>query len=220
MKCARYPLLRFLRGELNTAEAGRVATHVSGCRVCRQRVRIVVMLDEVHHLRRPRRHRIRWLAVAAALAFFLGPLTLETILFQLQAPHSGHLAVREPHPLVLLSNRSAAGSGPPRDAYQAYLRADYSGAESLLSDSADEMDLLVRGVSLYMLGRETEALEVLEQVPEDGAWSEAARWYEANALLRMGEAAAALSILSRLAVENGGHSERAARLVRRLGGAP
>ncbi len=126
------------------------------------------------------------------------------------------LAVSLPYPLVLLNNRSEVDADR-RAVYQVYLNGNYSRVELLLRGSTLEMDLLLRGVSLYMLEREEEALTVLGRVPKESVWREAARWYEANALIRLGEWKAARRLLGRLSAEAGEYSDRAALLVQRLG---
>ena len=68
-----------------------------------------------------------------------------------------------------------------------------------------------------MLEREKEALPVLRHVPQDSVWREPARWYEANALIGLGEWKAAGRLLRTLSAENGEYSDRATLLVQRLG---
>ena len=216
MNCDQVPLFRFSRGELNPASAGRMAAHVAGCNTCAQRLQVMVALQEYHRKRELRWRRSRWLLVAAALALAVATVAVEKGLLQDGPPGPSVVAVEFPYPLVLLNNRSEVDADR-RAAYQVYLNGDYSRAELLLRGSTLEMDLLLRGVSLYMLEREEEALTVLGRVPHESVWREAARWYEANALIRLGEWKAARRLLRRLSADAGEYSDRAALLVQRLG---
>ncbi len=216
MNCDQYPLFRFSRGELNAASAGRMAAHVAGCNTCAQRLQVIVALQEVHRKRKLRWPRPGWLLAAAVLALAVVTVAVEQGLLRNRPPDPSVIAVEFPYPLVLLNNRSEVDTDR-RAAYQVYQDGDYSGAELLLLGSTLEMDLLLRGVSLYMLEREKEALRVLRRVPQDSVWREPARWYEANALIRLGEWKAAGRLLRTLSAENGEYSDRATLLVQRLG---
>ena len=216
MNCDQYLLFRFSRGELNPASAGRMAAHVADCNTCAQRLQVIVALHEYHRKRELRWRRSQWLLVAAVLALVVATLAVKKGLLQDRPPDRSVMAVEFPYPLVLLNNRSEVDADR-RAAYQVYINGDYSRAELLLRGSTLEMDLLLRGVSLYMLEREEEALPVLRRVPHESVWREPARWYEANALIRLGQWQAARSLLRTLSAENGEHSDRATLLAQRLG---
>ena len=219
MNCDRYPLLGFARGELSSDSAGRMAAHVAGCKTCEQRLRVVVALQEYYGGRQLRWRRPGWLVAAAALAVAVATVALERGLAPGRTPHAPTLAEELPYPLVLLSNRSEVDADR-RAAYQAYRDGNYARAERLLGESTLAIDLFLRGVSLYLLGREEEALPLLRRVPPEDVWSDPARWYEANALLRLDRWGEARRLLSRLSVEPGEYSSRAASLLQRQGEGP
>ncbi len=221
MNCEGYPLFRFSRGELNPAGARRTAEHVAECDTCSQRLQVMVALQEYHlenGLRRRRRRRW-WLVAAAVLALAVVTVFVQQSLRQDGPPKPSVIAVKIPYPLVLLNNRSDAETDR-RSAYQAYLAGDYSRAEILLRRSTHEMDLLLRGVSLYMLERWEEAVSVLRGVSHESAWRQPALWYEANALIRLGQWEEARRILQALAGEDGEYTDRATALVEQLGEGP
>ena len=216
MNCDQYPLFRFERGELSLAGASRTAAHVARCSTCQQRLQVIVALQQHHRNRERRWRRPQWLLVAAGLTLVVATVAVQKGLLREGPPDSSVLAVELPYPLVLLHNRSEVDADR-RVAYQEYVKGDYARAELLLRESPLVIDLFLRGVSLYMLGREEEAFTLLHGVPLESVWSEPARWYEANSLIRLGKWEAARGLLSKLSADNGEYAGRATLLVQRLG---
>ena len=192
-----------------------MAAHVARCNTCGQRLQVIVALQRYHRNRGRRWRPAPWLLVAAVLALAVATVGVEKRLFQDGPPDLSVIAVELPYPLVLLNNRSE-GDADRRAAHQPYLNQDYARAELLLGESTLAIDVFLRGVSLYMLGREQKALTLLRRVPLESVWSDPARWYEANSLIRLGEWEAARGLLSKLSAENGEYSSRATRLLPRL----
>ena len=215
MNCDQYPLFRFARGELSSASASGMAAHMARCSTCEQRLQVIVALQRYHRNRERRWLRPHWLLVAAGLALTVVTMAVEKELLQDGHPDSSVVAVEVPYPLVLLNNRSEVDRDR-RVAYQAYVDGNYAGAELLLEESTLPIDLFLRGVSFYMLGREEEGLALLRRVPLESPWSDPALWYQANSLIRLGKWEAARGMLSRLSAEDGEYSSRARRLVGRL----
>ena len=217
MNCDQYPLFRFARGELPSVPAGRMAAHVAHCTTCQQRLQVIVALQRYPQNRERRWRRPQWLLVAAGLSLAVATVVVEKGLRQDRAPDFSIVTVAIPYPLVRLNNRSEV-EADRRPGYQAYLDENYARAELFLAKSPLEIDLFLRGVSLYMLGREEEALASLRRVPLESVWCDPARWYEANSLIRLGKLGAARGLLLRLSAENGEYSSRAAGLAQRLAG--
>ena len=213
MTCDDTPLLRLIQNRLPRSEATRVSLHVTGCPLCRQRLTVILALEEHFRRRRPRPDRPVWLAMAAAALLLLLLPLLRNV--SPDVSPSGTLTVTTPYPIVSLITRADDGDDTTTRAYQAYAAGDYRRAEELLRGSDSETDRFLLGLCLYMLQRNQEAAEVLGGIRDSGQfWPVPAGWYQANALIRLSLIPEARPILQELSTQQ--DQEIAAKAVRLL----
>lgn len=234
-------LLAFYRGGLSEAEGESVREHLAGCASCvglaRDARAFLAAWEAVPE--RARGFGARWLAAAAVL--FVAVLAgLWAARDRAAAPAPG--PVREAHapgpanpwrdlPIAAAEYRPPApeeelvfrsgDEAPPPAAFAAamssYARGDYAAAEAELSrflatHPGHAEAGFYRGVSLLMLGRPDEAKPLLKSAAVSSRPPAEARWYLGLALLKSGDAAAALAELDAVGRVQGKHRAEAARL--------
>ena len=73
MVCENLKLAEFLRGELEPPESQAVLSHVENCQVCRERIRVMAILEARFQQETPsKQSRTRRYLMAAAAVFILG----------------------------------------------------------------------------------------------------------------------------------------------------
>lgn len=220
MNCDEQPLAELVRGELEQTEAEAVLAHLRECATCRERVRVMALLDSTQATactspRRPHRFRI-WTLAAACTAVLVGVTVI-----RLGEELSGDLrkwATQEAYPLVRLETRST----DPSDCAQAY---DYyqsgrfrQAAEQFRHCPQDTASRFYGGVSEYLAGDHEASLRLLGPVArEAGPWQGPALWYAAHSSLARDDRKAAVEWLTRSAATPGPFRDEALRLLQALG---
>lgn len=155
----------------------------------------------------------RFLALAAtvALAALTGLMVWGTPIRSLDGLLAG-LAVDEfvQAPLIVPAEiRPASGDETPLQEAVGLLESnDFTGALAVLEAQPaafeDELTGLYLGIAQYFAGRHEEVLETLASLTKsaDTSISRPARWYEANALLRLGRAQEALVVFDELSTSS------------------
>ncbi len=223
MKCDEVPLLELIRGELDREAASRMTSHLEACRTCRERAVVIAVLETRPEILRPSgRLRPAYLAAAAlALALLGGGLAFWIIGTVGGVNDATMMATSQPYPLVPLVTRG--GPGPSRvesreKAYDEYRAGHFEAAAQLLRRlplGADNEFYL--GVSLYLSGDPAEAREHLaaaERLSE--RWREPARWYLANADLKLNRIDEAKTAFEEVRERGGEFSSESARILERL----
>lgn len=221
MNCEQVPLLELVRCELDEDRIRTTLRHLEECRDCRERVRVMSLLEsagaEQARPRSARWHLRKWYAVAAAVALALvgtavvyrgGPARFEP----------AALATREPYPLVLLDVRSEASQASCREAFELYQSSRYGEAATAFAScpAGAETDFF-RGVAEYLSGQpESARRRLAAAAAAQSPWREPARWYEANACLLLHDLETARALLEELASTGGHYAEPAAELLSRL----
>jgi len=213
MICEDLKLAEFLRGELEPNETQGVLRHLEGCQVCRERIRVMAILEtrfqEESHFNKPKPRT--YLAAAAVLIFSLVPLAYY-FAGGVSPPAEGeNVLAAEPYPYFPLELRSE-GTNSNNDklretAFEAYVTGDYLRAnvilEDLVSGAKDPELTFYLGVTHYLLGN-------------NPRWKAPSHWYMANLLLRDGEKAPARRLLEALRDGGGEFSVESAALLRVL----
>jgi hypothetical protein len=219
MNCEQVPLLELVRCELDEDRIRTTLRHLEECRSCRERVRLMSLLELAGvEQARPRSAGVKkWYAVAAVVVLALvgaailhrgGPVRFEP----------AALATREPYPLVLLDARSEAPRTSCREAFELYRSSRYAEAATAFGycPAGAEIDFF-RGVAEYLAGQPGDARRRLSAAAAvHSPWREPARWYEANACLLLRDLEAARGLLEELATSGGHYAEPAAELLSRL----
>ncbi len=226
MICEDLKLAEFLRGELEPNETQGVLRHLEGCQVCRERIRVMAILEtrfqEESHFNKPKPRT--YLAAAAVLIFSLVPLAYY-FAGGVSPPAEGeNVLAAEPYPYFPLELRSE-GTNSNNDklretAFEAYVTGDYLRAnvilEDLVSGARDPELTFYLGVTHYLLGNNRQALTRLQEAVKDPRWKAPSHWYMANLLLRDGEKAPARRLLEALRDGGGEFSVESAALLRVL----
>ncbi len=220
MSCEQVPLLELVRCELDQERIQITLRHLEECRECRERVRVMSLLELAGRERMGwARSGKNWYAVAAVAVLTLAGAAMVILRMGSPAPFDpAALAPREPYPLVLLDTRSEAAGGRCREAYQLYREGRYRLAAEAFSHcpSGAEADFF-QGVSEYLAGDPESARRQLSAVAAvPGPWREPARWYEAAACLALGDLEAAALLLEGLAASGGQYAPAAAELLAKL----
>jgi hypothetical protein len=173
MNCDEQPLAELVRGELEQTEADAVLGHLGACATCRERVRVMALLDSSHGMactppRRPRRFRI-WTLAAAFTALLVGVTVI-----RLGEDLSGDLrvwATQEAYPLLRLETRSPDPSDCAH-AYDHYQSGRFrQAAEQFRRCPQDTASRFYGGVSEYLAGDPEASLRLLVPVArEAGPW--------------------------------------------------
>ena len=234
-------LVAFCRGDLDEARSEAIREHLAGCAPCvelardaRAFIEAVVPSAEV----RPYR---RWLAVAAALLVAAAaglwmnrqrPAAPAPVPTKAAAPRPSNpwrdlpvaaatfLPASPEDELVYRSEGEPAG-GEFTEAMAPYAKGDYRAADAglalFLEKHPGHTDAsFYRGVSLLMLGRPEEARPLLASAASAKRAPAEARWYLALALVKSGDAAAALRELDAVVRAQGTHRAEAARLTEEI----
>ncbi len=184
----------FVAGRLSGAELERFEEHLLACPSCQQEVALGLEIRAAGSSVRgaPRRWAIPALvAAAAALALFIIPPTSDRTAI-------ANLGQVEAAPVYLgIAVRGDEENARFDAAMRAYQRGDHAAAlRDLRTAPALETPpaLFFRGASELMLRRDQEAAATFTQLLAlgDSPYHEEARFYRAKALLRRGEATAAL----------------------------
>ncbi len=220
MSCEQVPLLELVRCELDQERIQLALRHLEGCRECRERVRVMSLLELAAAEPMGRAHSgKKWYAVAAVAVLTLAGAAMVILRVSGPVPFDpATLATREPYPLVLLDTRSEAPDRRCREAYQWYREARYRLAAEAFSHcpSGAEADFF-QGVSEYLAGDPGSARRRLSAVAAaPGPWREPARWYDAAACLALGDLEAAALLLEGLAASGGQYAPAAAELLAKL----
>ncbi len=222
MKCADIPLPELVRGDLPEDTASLVRAHLASCSRCRERARIMAVLEVSETARvTSTRRRVRPLAVAASviLAGILILLLRHLEVGQTSPNLAASWATDEAYPYVGLTVRSSEnGSDQERSqAFSAYQHGEYAAAaRDLMRLESDPEVTFYLGVSLYLSGETEAASHYLSEAAQTEGWQEPARWYLANALLRDGQVSAARQTLTELTGEHGEFQRQAGELLQKL----
>ncbi len=208
MMCEDLKLAEFLRGELEPPETQGVLSHLEGCQICRERIRVMAILEtrfQIENQSKKPRPRT-YLAAAAVLIFSLVSLTY----YFAPLVEGERFAAAEPYPYFPLELRSD-GTDSSNDklretAFEAYVTGNYLKANSILKnlvarDEDPELTFYL-GVTHYLLGNTSQALARLREAARNPRWKSPSQWYMANLLLRDGERASAIKLLE--ALQEGG----------------
>ena len=226
MICEDLKLAEFLRGELEPNETQGVLRHLEGCQICRERIRVMAILEtrfqEESHFNKPKPRT--YLAAAAVLIFSLVPLAYYFAGGVSPLSEGEGVLAAEPYPyfpLELRSEGTSSNNDKLREtAFEAYVTGDYLRAnvilEDLVSGAKDPELTFYLGVTHYLLGNNRQALTRLQEVVKDPRWKAPSHWYMANLLLRDGERASALRLLEALRDGGGEFSVESAALLRVL----
>lgn len=227
MKCDELKLGEFLRDELDPSENHEILTHLDECKTCRERIRVMAILEtNLQEETRPKRPR-RWiyLAAAAVLTSMLIPIALE---FSGTPPVKveDEFSDPGPYPYFPLELRS---QGPPsndsskervEEAFAAYLAGDFRKANSILKAIVEKQNspelIFYLGVTHYLLGNTELAQGCFRENFRHPRWKDASKWYVANLLLKRGENSAAIQLLQELQSEEGEFSDESSEILRRL----
>lgn len=222
MKCDDVPLPELIRGELPEEAASAVQAHVATCRRCRERARIMALLEASDSsAAKPTRRRLCALALAAAivLAGALAVLWRNLEVGETAPKLVTAWATDQAYPYVGLMTRGSESSrGQDRlEAFSAYQRGDYAAAARRFArlESDPEISFYL-GVSLYLSDETEAAFHYLSDAAKTESWRGPARWYLANALLKHGDVAAAGKQLARLEQSGGAFEEQARELLGKL----
>lgn len=222
MNCDEVLLPELIRGELSEELAESVTHHLETCSSCRERARIMALLEtEAGIGQRPARRRLRSLALAAAVAIAacLGLLFHWTERDRPTVDWATELATHEPYPFIGLTVR---GSNPASEtdrhaAFTAYRQRKYETAARLFRQLVPDAEVsFYLGVSLYLAGEPEPACVHLREAAKTSGWRTPARWYLANALLARRDVDSAKRILTGLEVEPGEFQEKARLLLDQL----
>jgi hypothetical protein len=224
MKCDRVQLPELLRGELSEEESGPVLAHLEECLSCRERARLMALLQGEPSLltsRKPGKRRFH-LALAAVLCMVLVGVAVHLRTQRAPAVDVHRLATSVPYPLIALTTRSTEMEEAGRSrAFEQYVRGDFvAAAESFSRLESAPRDGDVQffwGVAAYLTGDLQAARRHLDRASElSGKWTEPSLWYLANLELKSGDAEAARDRLEALRAGRGEFGEAAERLLERL----
>lgn len=223
MICEDVKLLEYVAGEATDAESQAVRTHLGTCTDCRERLKIMRLLEMEYSAESPRPASwTRWaLPLAAAIVLAIGiPVVYQSV--RTVSPSPTDLATTRAFPYFPLETRSASGPGNALkariEAVEAYSAGDYAkAAQSFGELTPDAETRLLRGVSFYMIEEFDKARSCLEPLAlESSEWSAAAAWYLANLHVRQGQFEAARVILRKLIRDNGEYSTEASELLEQM----
>jgi hypothetical protein len=225
MKCDRVQLPELLRGDLSEEDSGPVLAHLEECPSCRERARLMALLQGSPSLlagKAPGRRRFH-LALAAAFFLAVVGVGIHVRVQRLAPAYEAHrLATTVPYPLVALTTRS---TGPEEDgreqAFSRYALRDFAGAaegfSSLELAAADPDVQFFWGVASYLSDDLPSARRSLERAAElSERWVEPSLWYLANLELKSGDLEAARNRLESLRAAPGQFRTAADRLLEEL----
>jgi tetratricopeptide (TPR) repeat protein len=134
------------------------------------------------------------------------------------APHQlrARWAPTQKHPEFPLVTRSSGSQTDVRSrAFKAYRRNSYREAERWFSELPETHEtLFYRGVCLYFLERNQEALSLLERASlKESRWQLPAFWFRANTLLRLNRLDEAYQLLQVVAANKSVYQEESRRLL-------
>lgn len=219
MNCEQIPLPELVRCELDEDRIRTTLRHLEECRSCRERIRVMCLLELAGADQARRRPAVvrKWYAMAAGIVLALVGAAILYRSGRVQFEPSA-LATREPYPLVLLDARSEAPRDSCGEAFELYRRSRYAEAATAFGScpAGAETDFF-RGVAEYLGGRPESARRRLSAAAAvQSPWREPARWYEANACLVLHDLEAARVLLEELASSGGRYAEPAAALLSQL----
>lgn len=225
MKCNDVLLYEFLSGSLNPEKAEETAAHLEECRICRERFRIMVTLDnpEVPAAIISRSRRVfpagktlllatAGLILAAGISVFYSYMPIQD-----NPPAGIELATIHPYPLVMLETRSSAGANLT-EGLLLYREGSYREALAELEKHEENHDaLFFSAISLYMLDEPVKAAEKLKRVAAvSEKWAAAAEWYRSQSLLKLGKTDEALSVLKIIAETKNQYRKEALELLKKI----
>lgn len=208
---------RYVAGSLSPEEAEAFEEHLLECESCREEVRLAETIREALLEDEPpaRGELPAWLRIAAALAMVTSLVLVAIVLVPGDDVDPGLAELgRVVQAPVYLGTSVRAPEGRPdslfADAMDVYVAEDYAvavdGLRATLAAGGDEPPVhFFLGASLLMIDRPEEAAEAFAAVEAagDSPYLDEARFYRAKALLRQGDADAALDFL-RDAADGGG----------------
>lgn len=221
MNCTETKLVELVQGALTPPETRVVLRHLKTCRPCRERVKVMAVLEKISPEKGLQHKRIRLYWMAAGLVLFalipsIVDLGTQTVW---QSNHWARFAETKPHPYFPLDPRSAESSDSKRrQAFLAYNRQDYRSALSELSRiEVDAQVLFYRGVCEYLLGQDKASLAHLREAARlEAKWKEPSLWYQANLQLRLDDVEEASAILEQLSKPGGEYFTEADSLLTQL----
>ncbi len=222
MKCDDVPLPELIRGELPEEAVSAVQAHIATCRKCRERARVMALLETSGSSEAmPIRRRFRALSLAAAvvLAGALLVLWRNADVDKTESNLAASWATDQAYPYVGLTTRGDEDSRDRgrREAFSAYQRGDYAAAARRFARlGSDPEASFYLGVSLYLSDEPHAASRYLSEAAKTESWRDPARWYLANALLKQGDVTAAGKQLAELEQVGGEFGEQARRLLDKL----
>lgn len=223
MKCGNIRLEEFLAGRLTEAEASKASAHLKECLDCRERFRIMMILESRGRIGENRGIRFRnssWryrlpAAAGVFLAFLITLILLQNTIL-VPTPDVRDLATPDPYPLILLSTR-AEGEREISKGLLLYREGRYREAlEALNQEEENEDNLFFSGICHYMLDQPVMALERLRRSTSSSKWSDASRWYQSQALLQMGRGNEARALLTEIAARPNRYQEQAESLLGKI----
>ncbi|GAB4243600.1 MAG: hypothetical protein Kow00109_19430 [Acidobacteriota bacterium] len=234
-ECDQVPILELLRGELPVPRCEEVLEHLSGCPRCRERAKLMGLLElEPPRLElRPARsseekgskgNLRRLLPLAAALLLAAGVLASWFLIPRSPGP-GAEVPPLEPYPwdpTLTRETPEAAGAEQLRVAAELYRQQRYAEAAAVLQDlpSTPTSDFYL-ALCWLLSGRDAPAARLLEGLTAgESPWSEPARWYLAHVYFRQADRAAALRELEILSQRPGAYQEAAKDWLSRLRQAP
>lgn len=238
------PLLAFYGGGLDEARSEAIREHLAGCASCVELAldarAFVETMSAPAAEAGPGSRMARWLAAAAALLVAAGAglwLTRQrpaapAPVVPAAASRPSDLwrdlpvaaaAYRPPSPEDELVFRSGEGADGREfaEAMVPYTKGDYRATEAGLARFLEKHPghadaSFYRGVCLLMLGKPEQARPLLASAAASRRAAKEARWYLALALVKSGDAAAALGKLDAVVRSRGPHRDEAARLAEEI----
>ncbi len=209
-ECDQMPIPELIRGELNQGECDRVLDHLQRCPDCRERARIMSVLEigENASERKTTSHRLPWyLPTAAGVLAALGLSYFAWQRLTPIGPGAGNFPTVQAYPYQPLETRASSTEGGEAlaEAFALYRSGRFEAAATALARLPSEpMIDFYLGVSWLLAQRPEQAVAVLAPLADkEGPWAYPARWYLAHAYLRAGNLPAAKRLFTRLAEEEG-----------------
>jgi tetratricopeptide (TPR) repeat protein len=227
MICEDLKLAEFLRGELAPPESQAVLSHVENCQVCRERIRVMAILEARFQQETPSKQlRTRRYLMAAAAVVILGLtlLTYHSVWSPVSTVEGEQFSAADPYPYFPLELRfegmDSYNEKLRKTAFEAYVTGDYGKANSILEglaqkDRDPELKFYL-GVTHYLLGNPDKALQCLGDAAKTPRWKAPSQWYMANLLLRNGKEATAAELLQELRDGGGEFSVESTGLLQTL----
>jgi len=221
MKCSETKLVELIQGNLTPEESRNALRHLETCPCCRERAKVMAVLEKIVPNRRCRRREWKIYLLAAGLLFCALVPAMVRLRQEIGSRPNALIQITEskPYPYFPLFPRSEETVTARRKrAFQAYISEDY---RSALVDfnllEADPEILFYKGICEYQLGRNEAALTHLTMAASrEKRWKAPALWYKANLYLRINEQENARRVLEQLSRSGEEYASEAAFLLKRL----